>query len=51
VAGEYEKFARSLKPLLLEEQKEQEAMGGKGESNPQGITTSTRILTRRSTRD
>lgn len=30
------KFARSLKPLLLEEQKEQEAMGGKGESNPQG---------------
>jgi len=30
------KFARSLKPLLLEEQKEQEAMGAKGESNPQG---------------
>jgi len=30
------KFARSLKPLLLEEQKEQDAMGGKGESNPQG---------------
>jgi hypothetical protein len=30
------KFARSLKPLLLEEQKEQEAMGGKGDSNPQG---------------
>ena len=30
------KFARSLKPLLVEEQKEQEAMGGKGDSNPQG---------------
>jgi hypothetical protein len=30
------KFARSLKPLLLEEQKDQEAMGGKGDSNPQG---------------
>jgi hypothetical protein len=30
------KFARSLKPLLLEEQKGQEAMGGKGDSNPQG---------------
>ena len=30
------KFARSLKPLLLEEQKEQEAMAGKGDSNPQG---------------
>lgn len=30
------KFARSLKPLLLEEQKEQETMGGKGDSNPQG---------------
>jgi hypothetical protein len=30
------KFARSLKPLLLEEQKEQEAIGGKGDSNPQG---------------
>ncbi len=30
------KFARSLKPLLLEEQKEQEATGGKGDSNPQG---------------
>ncbi len=30
------KFARSLKPLLLEEQKEQEARGGKGDSNPQG---------------
>lgn len=30
------KFARSLKPLLLEEQKEKEAKGGKGERNPQG---------------
>jgi len=30
------KFARSLKPLVLEEQKEQEAKGGKGDSNPQG---------------
>jgi hypothetical protein len=30
------KFARSLKPLLLEEQKEQDAKGGKGDSNPQG---------------
>jgi hypothetical protein len=30
------KFARSLKPLLLEEQKEKEAKGGKGEQNPQG---------------
>ncbi|MGQ9647357.1 MAG: hypothetical protein ACUVWO_12565 [Thermodesulfobacteriota bacterium] len=30
------KFARSLKPLLLEEQKEQEATGGKGDNNPQG---------------
>jgi len=30
------KFARSLKPLLLEEQEEQEAIGGKGDSNPQG---------------
>ncbi len=30
------KFARSLKPLLLEEQREEEAMGGKGDSNPQG---------------
>ncbi len=30
------KFARSIKPLLLEEQKEQEATGGKGDSNPQG---------------
>lgn len=30
------KFARSLKPLLIEEQKEQEARGGKGEANPQG---------------
>ena len=30
------KFARSLKPLLISEQKEQESRGGKGESNPQG---------------
>jgi len=30
------KFARSLKPLLIEGQKEQEARGGKGEANPQG---------------
>ena len=30
------KFARSLKPLLILEQKEQESRGGKGESNPQG---------------
>jgi hypothetical protein len=30
------KFARSLKPLLILEQKEKEARGGKGESNPQG---------------
>jgi len=30
------KFARSLKPLLVEEQKEQGAKGGKGERNPQG---------------
>ena len=30
------KFARSLKPLLLEEQKEKETKGGKGERNPQG---------------
>ena len=30
------KFARSLKPLLIEEQKEQGAQGGKGERNPQG---------------
>jgi hypothetical protein len=31
-----QKFARSLKPLLVEEQKEQGAKGGKGEPNPQG---------------
>jgi hypothetical protein len=31
-----QKFARSLKPLLFEEQKEQENKGGKGNSNPQG---------------
>jgi hypothetical protein len=31
-----QKFARSLKPLLVEEQKQQGAQGGKGEHNPQG---------------
>jgi len=31
-----QKFARSIKPLLLEEQKEQENKDGKGVSNPQG---------------
>jgi len=30
------KFARSLKPLLVAEQKEKESRGGQGESNPQG---------------
>jgi hypothetical protein len=30
------KFARSIKPLLIEEQKEKETRGGKGEANPQG---------------
>lgn len=30
------KFARSLKPLLISEEKEQDAGGGEGESNPQG---------------
>lgn len=30
------KFARSIKPLLILEQKEQESRGGKGDSNPQG---------------
>jgi len=30
------KFARSLKPLILAEQREQKGKGGKGESNPQG---------------
>ncbi|MBM4305458.1 MAG: VWA domain-containing protein [Deltaproteobacteria bacterium] len=30
------KFTRSLKPLLLLAQQEQEARGGKGDSNPQG---------------
>jgi hypothetical protein len=30
------KFARSLKPLLIEEQKEQGPKGGKGDPNPQG---------------
>ena len=31
-----QKFARTIKPLLIEEQKEQGAQGGKGERNPQG---------------
>jgi hypothetical protein len=31
-----QKFARSLKPLLVEDQEQQEARGGKGERNPQG---------------
>ena len=31
-----QKFARSLKPLLIEEQKQRGAQGGKGERNPQG---------------
>ena len=31
-----QKFARSLKPFLFEEQKEEENKGGKGNSNPQG---------------
>jgi hypothetical protein len=31
-----QRFARSLKPLLIEEQKQQEANGEKGERNPQG---------------
>jgi hypothetical protein len=31
-----QKFARSLKPLLIEGQKQQGAKGGKGEPNPQG---------------
>jgi len=31
-----QKFARSIKPLLMEEQKEQEGSHGKGESNPMG---------------
>lgn len=30
------KFARSLKPLIVAEKKEQKGKGGKGESNPQG---------------
>lgn len=30
------KFARSLKPLIVAEQKEQKGKGGRGESNPQG---------------
>lgn len=30
------KFARSLKPLLILEQKKQESGGGKGDANPQG---------------
>jgi hypothetical protein len=31
-----QKFARSLKPLLIEEQQQQGSKGGKGEHNPQG---------------
>jgi len=31
-----QKFGRTIKPLLIEEQKEQGARGGKGERNPQG---------------
>ncbi|HSB05928.1 MAG TPA: hypothetical protein VLK23_12110 [Thermodesulfobacteriota bacterium] len=31
-----QKFARSIKPFLMEEQKEQEGSHGKGESNPMG---------------
>ena len=31
-----QKFARSLKPLLVEEQRQQETKGEKGESHPQG---------------
>jgi len=31
-----QKFARSLKPILYEEQREEENRGGKGNSNPQG---------------
>jgi hypothetical protein len=31
-----QKFARSLKPLLIEEEKQRGASGGKGERNPQG---------------
>lgn len=31
-----QKFARTIKPLLIEERKEQGAQGGKGERNPQG---------------
>lgn len=31
-----QKFARTIKPLLIEEQKEQGSQGGKGERNPQG---------------
>ena len=31
-----QKFARSLKPLLIEEEKERGAKGGKGDRNPQG---------------
>ncbi len=30
------KFARSLKPLLVEERQQQESRGGKGDGNPQG---------------
>ncbi len=35
-AESIQKFARTIKPLLIEEQKEQGARGGKGERNPQG---------------
>ena len=31
-----QKFARSIKPLLVEDQKDQDSQGGKGESNPMG---------------
>ena len=31
-----QKFARSIKPLLMEEQREQEAQDGKGQPNPMG---------------
>lgn len=35
-AESIQKFARSLKPLLIEAQREQETTGGKGEPNPLG---------------
>ncbi|OGP86805.1 MAG: hypothetical protein A2156_12940 [Deltaproteobacteria bacterium RBG_16_48_10] len=31
-----QKFARSIKPLLVEEQRDEDMQGGKGESNPMG---------------